>query len=286
MKYRFLRYPGGLLKAVTLSYDDDCRQNIRFAEVIGRYGLKCTFNLNSAYISDGSDDSCLSESDIAQYIIGGGHEIALHGAHHVAPGKERPIDGIREMLECRIELERRFGTIVRGMAYPDSGINCFANNTDYPTVKRYLEDLDIAYARIAGGDNDRFELPCDWHRWTPTAHHINPKVLEYIDNFNSRCEHDYIADNTPLLFYLWGHSYEFDENDNWDLLDQICMKLSGKSDTWYATNIEIYNYVTAYNSLVFSADGTIIHNPTATAVWVYTDGKTVKAEPGQTVRCE
>ena len=286
MKYRFLRYPGGLQKAVTLSYDDGCRQDIRLAETIDKYNLKCTFNLNSAYIADEPGEWHLTVDEIADHIVAGGHEIALHGARHVAPGKERPIDGIREMLECRLELERRFGMIIRGMAYPDSGINCFANNVDYQKIKQYLSDLDIAYARTVDGDNDMFRLPGDWHRWVPTVHHINPQVTEYIEKFNARHEQEYTADNTPLLFYLWGHSYEFDEFENWDLLEEICKSLAGRDDTWYATNIEIYDYVAAYNSLIFSADGTVVHNPTATTVWIYTDGNTVSVGPGQTARCE
>ena len=35
----------------------------------------------------------------------------------------------------------------------------------------------------------------------------------------------------------------------------MAWKFSGKSDVWYATNIEIYNYVEAYKSLIFNAEG-------------------------------
>ena len=45
MRYQFLRYPGGLCKAVTLSYDDGAKADARLAETLNRYGLKCTFNL-------------------------------------------------------------------------------------------------------------------------------------------------------------------------------------------------------------------------------------------------
>ena len=54
------------------------------------------------------------------------------------------------------------------------------------------------------------------------------------------------------LFYLWGHSYEFDNNNNWDHIEKICEKLANRDDIWYATNMEIYEYVTAYNSLIYS----------------------------------
>ena len=37
----------GKLKAVTFSYDDGVTQDIRFIEMLDRYGLKGTFNINS-----------------------------------------------------------------------------------------------------------------------------------------------------------------------------------------------------------------------------------------------
>ena len=54
MQYRFLRYPGGKGKAVTLSYDDGCRDDIRLAKTLTAYGIRCTFNLNSGLF--GKDD--------------------------------------------------------------------------------------------------------------------------------------------------------------------------------------------------------------------------------------
>ena len=53
------------------------------------------------------------------------------------------------------------------------------NNASYENIRQYLKDLDIAYARTLDGDNNLFMLPTDWYAWMPTAHHDNPKVLEY-----------------------------------------------------------------------------------------------------------
>lgn len=37
----------GKKKAITFSYDDGVTQDIRLIELLDKYGLKCTFNLNS-----------------------------------------------------------------------------------------------------------------------------------------------------------------------------------------------------------------------------------------------
>jgi hypothetical protein len=51
---RTLRFPGGLSKALTLSYDDAVVEDIRLIEIMKQHGLKGTFNINSSqYIPAG-----------------------------------------------------------------------------------------------------------------------------------------------------------------------------------------------------------------------------------------
>ena len=285
MKYIFLRFPGGKPKAVTFSYDDGCRSDIRFVETIDKYGIKCTFNINSEMFGADENSSRLTADEVEKYLASSHHEIAVHGAFHKAEGSIRPIMGIRDVLDCRRGLEKRFDRIITGMAYPDSGITVFRNGADYETIKRYLKDLGISYARTLGGDNASFELPADWYAWMPTAHHSNPNVMNYITKFcNIKYDNVYVANRAPRLFYLWGHSYEFKNNNNWELLDNICEALGGKDDTWYATNMEIYEYVEAYKSLVFSADDSICYNPTLKDIWFDIGEKLVMIKSGETIR--
>lgn len=278
-----MRFPGGKAKAVTFSYDDGCRQDVRFVETLNRYNIKCTFNLNSF---DLRKERGLSKDEVAELILANGHEVAVHGAYHKAEGALRPIEGIRDVLDCRMELEKTFGTIIRGMAYPDSGIRHFNNTATYSSIRNYLSELDIAYSRTLGGDNNSFKLPEDWYAWMPTAHHSNPKLLEYIQEFIDLdlSPNVNLPGRFPRLFYLWGHSYEFDRDNNWDLLETMCEKLSGNDEIWYATNIEIYDYVNAYNSLVYSADSTIVYNPSLYTVWFDIDGTLYSIKSGETLK--
>ncbi len=283
MAYRFLRFPCGKTKAVTFSYDDGSRADLKLADVLDRYNMKCTFNLNSSRLLEG-DEITLDE---AKQLVSNGHEVAVHGKYHIACGIVPAADGIRDVLTCREELEKAFGMIIRGMAYADTGITAFANGADYATVRKYLADLGIAYSRTLAGDNDRFELPSDWYAWIPTAHHNNHQIFDYIEKFVS-CDvnSQYCAARHPRLFYIWGHSYEFEYNNNWNLLESICEKLSGKEDVWYATNIEIYDYVNAYNSLVWSVDFKTVYNPTLYDVCFNIMGKDYCVHSGETLRTE
>ena len=284
MRYRFLRFPGGKLKAVTFSYDDGCRADLKLSEILCKYGLKGTFNINSSFLGKDSSSWHLTAEEIKTNILDKGHEVAVHGAEHKANGNIRAVEGIKDVLDCRLCLENIFDTIIRGLAYPDTGIRQFHNNSRYENISHYLNDLDIKYARTLGEINESFDLPLDWYQWMPTAHHNDSEVFKLVDRFTSYEVPSYLATRHPKLFYLWGHAYEFDDQNNWDRMEQICQKLSGKEDTWYATNIEIYEYVEAYSSLVFSADSNRMYNPTLKTIWLEIDGELYSIEPGETLK--
>ena len=286
MGYRFLRFPEGRGKAVTLSYDDGCVYDVKLAEIIDRYRLKCTFNLNSKSLLSNANGSRVTLEQARGFLLSG-HEIAVHGEKHKAPGLVSPLEGIRDVLYCREALEQTFGRIIRGMAYPDSGITRFVSGHKYEDVRNYLKDLGIAYSRTLGQDNDKFELPTDWYAWMPTAHHVNPLLDEYMNEFLAiDPDSGYTARRYPRLFYLWGHSYEFNNQNNWELLEHIGETLGGKDDIWYATNIEIYEYVTAYNSLIWSADGKQVYNPTLLSLWFAQDDRLYCITSGETLLME
>ena len=66
--------------------------------------------------------------------------------------------------------------------------------------------------------------------------------------------------------------------------EEICRKLSGSDQIWYATNIEIYNYVEAYKRLQYSANGHLVYNPTLFTIWLDIDGTLYSVKSGETIR--
>lgn len=282
MKSIFMRYPEGKVKALTFSYDDGLPQDKRLAELFNKYGMKATFNFNCECMKTFN----FTKEQIKEYFLSKGHEIAVHGANHRANGNLRPIEGIRDVLDCRLELEEKCDCIIRGMAYPDCGINRMSNFGTYEMVKQYLAELDIAYARSLGGDNNSFVLPTDFHNWIPSAHHNNPQIMEYIEEFLTldTSTKVYHTRRFPRLLYIWGHSSEFDEKNNWEHIEKICKMLSDNDEIWYATNIEIFDYVEAYKRLRYSADGHLVYNPALFTMWIDVDGKVHNIDPGETIR--
>jgi len=285
MQYRFMRFPEGKSKALTLSYDDGSKNDVKLAEIINKYGVKCTFNLTNSVIDAKEDGYYITSDQIEELILAYGHETAVHTASHVAPGQSTSTMGIKQVLDNRLALEAKFGRIIKGMAYPNSGITRMNENVTIDRICTYLKELGISYARTLGGDNNSFSLPDNWYRWMPTCHHNNPKLMEWLEEFkNIDTENVYYSSKFPRLFYLWGHSHEFANHGNWEVLEEFCKSATESDQIWFATNIEIYNYTNAYFSLQFSADETIVYNPTLYKIWFVCDDKNYCIEPGETLK--
>lgn len=242
-------FPGGKNKCLTMSYDDGVFQDKRLIKIFNRYGIKGTFHLNSAMF--GKHERYLKPEEV--YGVYQGHEVSCHTATH--PNIEHcPLPNVaQEVLEDRRNLESTFGYPVRGMSYP------FGSHS--AAIRAMLPSLGIFYARIVG-DSFAFDLPTDFLQWKSTCHH-NHRLMEMAEQFNA-FDHGI----HPRLFYVWGHSYEFDTDQNWTLIEEFCALMGGREDVWFATNIEVYDFVQTWERLQFAADNSFVYNPSAASAWV------------------
>ncbi len=272
----YMKLKDGKSKVLTLSYDDGVIQDRRLIEIMDKHGIKGTFNINGNLFRpegeyDGPFYERLTVSEAKELYIGSPHEVAAHGFNHTYINLNPENEILYELSEDRKVLENVFGTVVRGMAYPygvfdDRVINCARN-------------CGICYSRTVNSSRS-FGFPEDWLRWNPTCHHADESLIELAEKFAEEKQRYPMRNH---MFYLWGHSYEFDRNDNWNVIEEFCSFMGDRDDIWYATNIEIYDYVQAYNRLQISYDCKIVHNPTATDVWVMHDNKTYCIGAGKTV---
>ena len=135
----FLRYPGGLTKALTFSYDDGVEQDMRLVKLLDDHGMKGTFNLNSGLFSPQgttfAPGTIHRRMTLAQSkaLFTGNHEVAVHCLTHAFLPELSQERMVYEIIRDRENLEREFGGIVRGMAYPFGAV-------DDATVDRLVED--------------------------------------------------------------------------------------------------------------------------------------------------
>lgn len=267
-----LIYPDGKSKALTFSYDDGVVQDKRLVRIFDEYSLKGTFNLNSkmikerdSYERNGIVIRRLSEDEVQKSYTK--HEIATHSYSHPFLTKLHDKNIADEIRLDKLGLETLTDNIIRGHAYP------FGAYDD--RVIKILAENFIDYARTTVSTNS-FNLPTDFMKWHPTCHHNSHDLFDICDKFLS-------INQDGALFYIWGHSYEFDLDDNWDIIEKLCKKLSSDDDIWYAVNIEIYDYIKAFHSLNISSNGNIIHNPSAVDVFVKVNDYVINIKSGNTI---
>ena len=82
------------------------------------------------------------------------------------------------------------------------------------------------------------------------------------------------------LFYVWGHGYEFDDRNNWKVMEDLLNYLDQyREQIWFASNGEILRYLEAYHRLEYSGDGTMVFNPSSIDLDIYTYDNTYEHLP-------
>lgn len=273
----YLRFPGGLAKALTFSYDDGVEQDIRLVDILRKNGMKGTFNINAGQFfpegevhPQGKVHRRMTASQAKALYTEDVCEVACHGWKHPSLPFYSPTFVCAQIMEDRKDLEALMGYQIHGMAYP------YGQTSDM--VVDVCKLCGIYYSRTTVS-TEEFGMPTDWLRLPATCHHNNPKLMALADQFLT-CQ----PDRLPKLFYVWGHSYEFDDKDNWHVIEDFCEKMAHKEDIWYATNMEIYTAWADFMRLETSADGSSLHNPNCRSVWIgYNKTQTLEIRPGQTV---
>lgn len=279
MKLVQMLFPEGKSKAFTMSYDDGVIQDRRLVALMNSVGVKGTFNLNSGFLGrkeraiiDGMDTDItkIAEEEVA--VLYHGHEIANHGVTHLKVTDVGTDVVAYQIIEDRKRLESLAGEVCQGFAYP---FGCYSDK-----AIQALNACGIVYARTVE-NTGTFDLPQDFMKWNPTCHHNDDRLMSLVKDF---CEEDGMF-GSPRLFYLWGHSYEFDQRENWNIIEDLMDYIKDyKEKVWFATNIEIYRYVTAFEQLIYTVDGSKVYNPTAIDIYLSVDGDCFPIPSGKTVK--
>lgn len=225
----------GKMKAVTFSYDDCTMQDVRLVELFNKYGVKATFNVNSELLGCENElvrhgvtirhDKMKAEDIKGIYE---GHEVAVHTlTHPYLQDIEDDNEIVRQIEEDRKNLEQLVEYDICGMAYPING-----NNSD--RVAGIIKNRTaIKYARTTI-QTFNFDLQENLYQFNPTVHHT-----EYDRLFKLAEEFINLKPDTPKLFYIWGHSFEFDIFNDWDKFEEFLNLISNRDDIFYGTNREV-----------------------------------------------
>lgn len=226
----------GKNKAITFSYDDGVTQDIRLVELLNKYNLKCTFNINSELLgrkgfanNKGSRVSHYKVHPEDVKTIYEGHEVAVHTLRHPNLTTLEEPEIIRQVEQDRLNLSELVGYEVVGMAYPCGGVN-----NDDRVADIIKKNTGVKYSRTITSTR-KFEMQDNLFRFNPTIYH---RQLDSMMDLGQKFVE--LETDTPKLFYIWGHSYEMDFSTDFLVRFEAFLQLiSNKDDIFYGTNKEI-----------------------------------------------
>jgi len=229
MKY----YPGGKKKAFNITYDDGVLQDVRFVQLLNKYGIKGTFNLNSQLMQEefawthphGMQVKRLSPQ--AAKNLYDGHEIASHTLTHPYMHALSDEELYRQLKEDKENLENLFGREVKGFAVP----------FDYydDRIADCAKACGFAYARKSEFTGNF--TPCaDLYHWKTGIYHIDPDLTTFVADFLNTQEE-------LALCQIVGHSYDLDAENLWGTMELIFAALRSRNDIWFCTNQELVEFL-------------------------------------------
>lgn len=229
----------GKKKAITFSFDDGVLQDIRTIEILDKYGLKGTFNLNAGkfgtknpYEANGRtiERTIIEPTQVKELYKN--HEVAVHTVGHFNLTTLPKSCVVWQVEEDRKMLESLTGKEIRCMAYPCGGVN-----NDDLVAQIIQEETKIRFARTTTPTRS-FDMQDYLLRFNPTIHFKDEKAFELAKQFIE------LQTDEPKLFYIWGHTYEFDAIDGaWERFEEFCRLIADKEDVFYGTNGEVFELV-------------------------------------------
>lgn len=227
-------------KYITFSFDDGNFDDIRLVELLDKYHIKATFNIDSALMSGLVQWTWEDKKKQVNHIpfsimkkIYKNHEVAGHSYSHPDLTRIDSSSLDNELFLDKQILSSLFNNFINGFAYPFGAYN--------DDVIKALKKYSYAYARTVN-ETHAFSLPKNFYIWNPTCRFLSDTSFDLAETF--------LNDNSDeiLLFYIWGHSYELVTESDWKLFESFLKKIANHDDVFYGTNIEIYKQIKRYHS--------------------------------------
>lgn len=195
-------------KIFLLSFDDGTVWDGRFVELLNRYGMKATFNLNSGledFVWFFEDRFPVRRRKLSETVdLYRGHEVASHTLTHPWLNSLTPPQLSREVGEDCAALKEIFGLKEIGFGVPFTA----CDEREIRIIRKYAR-----YIRLSAF-SDSFALPEDPYHIPIHALYNDPDVGEKIAAF--------ARNELPVsVFVLAGHSYEFEALGHWAYMEEL-----------------------------------------------------------------
>ena len=220
---------------ITTSWDDGHPCDLRLAELLKRYNIPATF-----YIPiDNVERECMNSSQISE--IARAFDVGGHSYHHLDLTRIDLKDARKEIIEGKEKLEQIIGKEVVSFCYPRG---CYNKN---------IIDL-VKGARFNGARTVMLftRQVKDIYKMGTTIYARNLSIHSYRKHFRGWQDPGlfwYILHNNLFfkswdqiaievldfirvnggIWHLWGHSWEINENNDWNKLEHVLSKVESLS---------------------------------------------------------
>ena len=267
-------YPGGKAKAFNITYDDGVLQDVRFIQLMNKYGLKGTFNLNSGLMEtefewthpNGMTVKRLPTRVVAELYQN--HEVASHTLTHPYLSSLTEAEIMEQMAKDKENLERLTGKPVLGFGGPFHHWG--------PEVVECARRCGFEYARNAE-ERYCYAPPEEYYCWSAGAYHIMPGFRDFVEGF-------FHTEEELALCQIVGHTYDLDAEDLWDYMESVLKRVAEDEKILSMTNLELVRYLKAMRSAVITEKG--IYNPSRLPLWFEKDAIVLCVQPGEAWRME
>lgn len=264
-------YPKGKPKAFNVTFDDGVLQDVRFVELLNKYNLKGTFNLNSGLMESEFEWTHKNGSIVKRLLkdkappLYQGHEVACHTLTHPYMDNLSEAEILYELKTDKDKLEKLFKREIKGFAVPFhyySGL-----------IESCVKQCGFSYARISE-ESRSFTLQNDFYKWKATIFHPRNSFDDIVRQF--------IASEEELaLLQVGGHSYDLDAEDMWDSFESAFKEISSRNDILPMTTIEIIEYLQAMDKAEITDRN--IKNNSDISLWFSLDGLVFEVQPNKTM---
>ena len=262
-------YPYGKKKAFNVTYDDGVLQDVRFVELLNQYGLKGTFNLNSALMENEfewiHETGCVVKRLHPNVVkdLYAGHEVASHTMNHPYMHDFSKEGVMWELSQDKRNLEALFGKAIKGFAVP------FDYYSDL--IEECVKECGFAYGRISEMSYS-FHPQTDYYRWKATVFHCEECLESLMQQFME-------TEEELALFQIVGHSYDLDAENMWGRMENVFRTIGEQDDVLPMTTIEIIEYLKAMERVEITDQ--YIQNHNDRSLWFVIDNAICEVKPNE-----
>ena len=212
------------MKYFIFAIDDGTIYDKKVIAIFNKYNIRATFNLNSGledfvWYKDWLEVRRLKLNDNKN--IYDGHEVASHSLTHPFLTSLSDEDVYREVKEDIDNLRNIFNRDIKTFSFPFDGY-------DERTIN-IIKSLGITHIILPTID-DSFLYPADTYHIKVTSWNIDDALYKV---------NIFIDDNQAQVFIYLSHSYDYEYDNSYDKLEELCKIVTTQKDIRIITISEL-----------------------------------------------